>query len=279
MLDGSFRFALNCEHQISISSSNKQAHQDMETSATQAKQRVAPAMDAEKEIDTAERGLQSETMENGSNHHEEKDVMSVETDNSCFSMQRAFVAGIHVAFVTFSILLHFIHEWSNDSKFVAWLAATDESVVQHLKMMLWPWLILLVPLDMLSKVCNHASQGGSTWYLKRIKKASLLNICQANLAALTCSMLFAAGIFRLYTAIADTTHNLIADIVIFVVAVSAGPILRIWLLGRERVAGWLVLFVFAYGLIWFFVYFSYEENAHEGFWLDPHGDSKDEHDH
>ena len=191
-------------------------------------------------------------------------------------VQRLLVTLVHVIFVTFSVVSHFIYEWSGDSDFAAWLSPIDESVVQHLKMMFWPWLVLLVPLDVLTKIYFSEGSEESYWYIRQVKTTTWLNLCQANLVSLTIAMLFVAGVFRLYTAWADVSHNLPADIITFMVAVCVAPVMRIWLDGHENLTGWLLWILFLYGQLWFYVYFSYADNVHYGFWFDPHEDSEDE---
>lgn len=51
----------------------------------------------------------------------------------------AFIGSVIV--VTVGSLLHFAYEWSNKSPAIAWLAATNESVWEHQKLLVWPYLM------------------------------------------------------------------------------------------------------------------------------------------
>ena len=200
-------------------------------------------------------------------HHTEGDLSDEQAGALSLCLQIGLVIVVHVIFIAFSVIQHFIYAWSDDSDATAWLARTDESVIQHMKMILWPWLVVLFPFDALNK---SAIRNGRTWYLRKLKSTSWLTLCQSHLLALSFAMLFIAGVYRLYTALADVTDNLPADIVIFCVAVSVAPVLRIYLLGRDQAVGWMISGLFLLVILCLFTYLSYEDNLHEAFWLDPH---------
>ena len=55
-----------------------------------------------------------------------------------------------IAYVTIAVLgtlNHFWYDLSNENDFVALFAATDESVFQHMKMPVYPWLLFLFLFD------------------------------------------------------------------------------------------------------------------------------------
>ena len=200
-------------------------------------------------------------------------------DSPSHWQQGALVLTVHVLFVALTVVTHCIYEWSDQAAAAAWAVRTNESLVEHLKMFVWPWLVLLLPLDLGFKfLAPPAVEYTTTWYLQQIQTTAVLTICQAHAVALSCTMLWAAGVFRLYTWLADDAlpNNLPADLIVFLVAVSLGPVWRLWLLGRERTVGWLLLLLFAGIMIGFFTYVTYEAKVDEGFFLDSHDGGDEE---
>lgn len=204
------------------------------------------------------------------------DDESDEVKTRFFSAPRMWVTVVHAVFVGASVVMHFLYEWSDESIAMDWLANIDESVVQHLKMVFWPWLVFLCPLDIIVKTCKRqAEDGDQIWYIRKTQTTSWLTLWQSHLVSFILATLFIAGVFRVYTAAADVSHNLPADIITYMVAVILGPILRIWLFGRDQVVGWTLSVIVFCSLAFFFMYLSYEDNLHQDFWLDPH-DSEDD---
>lgn len=149
------------------------------------------------------------------------------------------------ALTSFTIIIlstgnHFWHEVSDDAMGTRWFAASDESVFQHMKMVLWPWLLVL---------------GVVTWHHKW--KNSMLSPGIGLL--ITISTI--PTLFYLYTDGFQLNHNLGADIFIFILAILLGQGFWIWFLDLkvdwwfDRTVGGLI-FV---GLTIWFITCSYHQ--------------------
>lgn len=135
---------------------------------------------------------------------------------------------------------HFWHELSDDSMGTRWFAASNESTFQHMKMVLWPWLLVL---------------GLVTWY-KRGKNSMLSSGVGLLLTISTIPTLF-----YLYTDGFQVHHNLGADIFIFILSILLGQGLWIWFLDLE-VDWWfdkLVGILIFVGVSIWFITCSYHE--------------------
>lgn len=167
---------------------------------------------------------------------------------------------LFVVVIAWSVLNHFIYEWSNQAKSVAWFAAVDESVVQHLKMIFFPWLLVIV--------------------FDFVTRASQRNrVLGANLVSMMSSMWFITIVFAIaYYASGrnkDTSGEeppwlLGFNIGTFLVGLIGGLLFRFVLYKNPTVTTNLLGGLTLLGMTWFFVYFSYSEDPKEGFWLDPH---------
>jgi hypothetical protein len=183
---------------------------------------------------------------------------------------RAIVVLVHGCFVALSVMTHFFDDWSNDSEGTVWVAGTDESVFQHLKMMLWPWLLLLFPMDFLARVYLLPKGGpreGRTWYCRCIAASSWLSLCLASTIAMLSAMLFITVVYAiLYYA---GSKSLVVDIILFLAAIIGGAILRIFWLKREAALAWTAFAYLLGGTIWFFTYFSYSDDLYVGYLFNP----------
>ena len=112
--------------------------------------------------------------------------------------------------VVLGSLLHFVFEWSGGALPVAWIAAVNESVWEHLKLGFWPALVYAA--------LEHIRFGKST---SNFLFAKTLGIW---LIPITIVILYYA-----YTAILGH-GSLIVDIAIFVVAVIVGQLVSYKLL-------------------------------------------------
>lgn len=111
--------------------------------------------------------------------------------------------------------LHFLFAWTNYWQPVAIIAAVNESTWEHFKIGFWPmliWAVVEYP------------------FLRRITR----NYWGAKCAALLVLPLVIAVLFYTYTAITGH-HYLIADVLIFVIAVIAGQIVSYKLLTVEEI--------------------------------------------
>lgn len=135
---------------------------------------------------------------------------------------------------------HFWHELSDDSLGTRWFAASDESVFQHMKMVLWPWLLVL---------------GVVSWYRK------FENSMLSSGIGLLLTISTIPTLFYLYTDGFKLHHNLGADIFIFIFAILLGQGLWIYFLDLnvddvfDKLVGGLI-FV---GVIIWFVTCSYHQ--------------------
>ncbi|MGD8815518.1 MAG: DUF6512 family protein [Anaerolineales bacterium] len=153
------------------------------------------------------------------------------------TIQRWEFLGI-VFIIVFGSMLHFLFEWSGYARPVAILAAVNESTWEHFKIAFWPSLIwALIEFPFLRKRTR--------------------NFAIAKAAGLATMPLVIAALFYGYTAFTGQ-HFLIADIVIFILAVIFGQWLSMWILVREAIEiawlrgfaiGALVIMVAAYSTL------------------------------
>lgn len=103
--------------------------------------------------------------------------------------------------VIFGTLAHFIYDWSNHNKYIALLVAVNESVWEHMKLIVLPsliWLLIEIPFI-----------------------GSNSNFMIAKLVSLMTMLFFIPVMFYLYQLIFKKT-NLVFDIIEFVVAIALG---------------------------------------------------------
>jgi hypothetical protein len=183
---------------------------------------------------------------------------------------RTIVIFGHCSFFGVAVLANFIYDWSNDSEGAAWLALTNEGVTQHLKTILWPWLLILLPMDLLSQMyCarNGLETEQCTFYLRCIARSSWLTLCLSTMVAMLSGMLFIAIVFSIL--LYGGSELLAVDVTVYTVGVIAATLLRLFLMKRKTVVMWAAFIYLLGGTIWFFTYFSYSENVYEGYWFDP----------
>ena len=117
------------------------------------------------------------------------------------SIQRWEIAGI-LFIVAFGASLHFLFEWSGYWRPMAIIAAVNESTWEHFKIAFWPsiiWALIEFP------------------FIRQKTK----NFAIAKAAGLLTMPLVTAVLFYGYTAFTGQ-HFLIADIIIFIIAVIVG---------------------------------------------------------
>lgn len=171
-----------------------------------------------------------------------------------------------IAFVI-SILNHFIYAWSNNSKGIAWFASNSESVLQHLKQVLWPWLLVILPLDLVwaGKDVRHSVLD------KEEKSQDMVTALTANVASLLSFFVFIYIFFAIFYYANDKKDNLAFSITLFVLAFVLAIMLRYILARRDRVATLVLSSIVLLSTAYFFVQFSY--NADEigtSYLFDPH---------
>jgi len=113
-------------------------------------------------------------------------------------------------------VLHFAFEWSGELRAVAAFAAVNESVWEHLKLTYWPALLY------------------AAIEYRKIKNLTD-NFIIAKTAGIYVMPAAITGLFYAYTTITGS-DNLIADIVIFVVAIALGQLTSYKILAREQLS-------------------------------------------
>jgi len=101
-------------------------------------------------------------------------------------------------------LLHFVFEWSGESRIAGLIASVNESVWEHLKLTYWPALLY------------------AALEYRRVRNLSD-NFIIAKTASIYVMPAAIIALFYAYTTITGS-DNLIADITIFVVAVALGQL-------------------------------------------------------
>jgi len=111
-------------------------------------------------------------------------------------------------------LMHFAFEWSGELRPVGVFAAVNESVWEHLKLTYWPALLYAL-------LSYRKLKGLSDNFT--IAKAAGIYVMPAAII----------GLFYAYTAITGS-ENLVADIVIFVVAIALGQLVSYRILAMPQ---------------------------------------------
>jgi hypothetical protein len=174
------------------------------------------------------------------------------------------------------ILNHFIFAWSCNSGATAWFAATDNSAVQQSKMYVWPWIVILMPADIIwtqfsSKLPDQGLLGAKrhTKPRKNVHPAthvasvgpSVLHAVTANFAALLttiCTVAIVCSIIYYTVGRKDSFTGLIL-VFIFAGALGMGPV-RLALLDYPEAAQWLLIVSAGVAFVTFFTYISYKDS-------------------
>ena len=114
-------------------------------------------------------------------------------------------------------LLHFLFDWSGESRLVALIAPVNESIWEHMKLVLWPMAVFA-----LVEYRSIGKEIGRFW-------------C-AKLKGLLTALLLIPAIYYLYTG-ALGQHWMWFDVAIFFLAVGAGFLLKPGFSPRESLAG------------------------------------------
>ena len=153
------------------------------------------------------------------------------------------VLGWEIGGIVFILLvgavLHFAFEWSGGWKPLAVVAAVNESVWEHLKLGFWPALLY-------TAIEYRYLRGFSNNFI--VARTAAAVVIPATIVVL----------FYAYTAVVE--DMLVADILIFVVAVVLGQLASLWLLRFRplpRALHWLaavslILLVLAFALLTFY---------------------------
>lgn len=132
--------------------------------------------------------------------------------------QKTIVSFIFISFFiigTMGVLNHFIYDWGNQANVLAFFAATDESVFQHMKLAFWPWLWTILVVYMMR-------------FSKGFKGFDFIqNVCSSTIG-LAVYIGFIPLSFYLYTEAFGYEHNLPTDIALYFVSVLVGT--TVWAL-------------------------------------------------
>lgn len=181
----------------------------------------------------------------------------------------AMVAVLMVVVLVWATLNHFIFAWTGNSPSAAWMAATDESVFQHLKMMLWPWLFVTLTFDLCWRAFGRGRMG-----MRGVRSwPSLQTVFLANVVALAIGMLFMSVVFAVIWYASGQQELLVPNIVLFTVSLVGAQLLRLVLFRYEKQTALIAGVLLMYGIVWLFTYTSYRDNLREGFWFDKHEES------
>ena len=130
-------------------------------------------------------------------------------------------------------LLHFTYEWSNHNKYVSLLSAVNESVWEHMKLLVFPslvWMIIEIPF-----ISNNS------------------NFLTAKFVSLIVMILLVPTLFYLFKYLIKQSI-LIVDILIFYVAVGVGQFLSYIILGASVLPN-IFNYISLIGLILIYSYF------------------------
>jgi hypothetical protein len=237
---------------------------------SQAPASIAPDVEQPRVLELQEKQSNTSTRQNEeesspSSPQQEEQVLTVRQNR----ITTIVVTLLHLLFIGLSLLTHFVNDWTDDSNATIWFSPTDGSVIQHLKMMLWPWLVVLLPMDVITKKLLQ-NKKGNTLYLNQISKSSSwVGVCMVTPISILSAMLFISIVFAMLYYGGSTSP--IPDIALFIVAIVGGALLRIYLMAKPiETISWIAFGYLMFGLIWFFTYFSYSEDIYVGYWFNPH---------
>jgi FtsH-binding integral membrane protein len=150
--------------------------------------------------------------------------------------------------VTFGLgaLFHFTYEWSGKSPATAWFSATDESVWEHMHLVLWPHILVTSGFLLLSHFTGGLEQ----------------DFVLSRSLGLLVAMILIPSLFYLYTNGHTNKSYLWVDILIFLFAILAGAMVS-WIVGLKLgpSQSWMLATALAIHLVLllFFTAFAYEK--------------------
>lgn len=119
--------------------------------------------------------------------------------------------------ISLGSLFHFTYVWSGKSPGTAWFSAVDESVWEHMHLVVFPWLV-----------------GTSLLLFARGEVDDEVFLSRA--VGLVTTLFLIPAIFYLYTVGRTRKDYLVVDILIFILAIVAGGVVS-WLLSLKLSAG------------------------------------------
>jgi hypothetical protein len=147
-------------------------------------------------------------------------------------------------------ILHFVYEWSHERRGVAWLAATNESVWEHMKLTIWPYTIATGVIYAVSRK-NRNNESTDVWLTRFI--------------GLVLTLLIIPAVFYAYTGGGKEGRSVLAvDILTFVFAVLSGHLLTCIIPLREKIWTLVLGVTLTVILLALFTVFSYQPPNRKG---------------
>lgn len=153
-------------------------------------------------------------------------------------LKRKEIIGVFVVFLL-GFLMHFLYEWSDHSTFIGLFAPINESVWEHLKLVLWPTIIY--SLYEYFSIKDHKT-----------------NFTTAKLASILIAIATILIIFYSYTSI--TGHSILfIDILSFLIGISLGQLFSYKIMTEKELPNWLnvLSLILIIALIAIFIVFTF----------------------
>lgn len=153
--------------------------------------------------------------------------------------QKWLIFGVSIIFVAAS-LLHFVYEWTGENKIIGLFVPVNESVWEHLKLVLLPIIIWWIAFYMVKG--EKFSINKNKWYLGCI-------------VSLVTSMLFILAFFYTYTE-AFGIKSIVLDIVDTFLGILFGQILGAHIYKYSRGIDWVVSAIIILLIVGAFAWFT-----------------------
>lgn len=161
----------------------------------------------------------------------------------------AFIGTLIVILV--GSLLHFVYEWSNESSSVKWLAATNESTWEHMKLAVWPYtittlLIYFIGTKDYEECCERTIQ------------TDKLDVWLSRSIGLVIMLLYIPTIFYLYTRRGKVGNSILpVDILIFITSAVLGNFISCMAIFKARLWTNIIGILLTMSIPIIFIIFSY----------------------
>jgi hypothetical protein len=144
--------------------------------------------------------------------------------------------------------MHFLYDQTGNNKVAGIIAPVNESVISHLKLILWPWMLYMIV-----DVCISKGDRSLTF--------------ASNVSGILMTMSLIASTYYMFVQISRRTHNLGVLISLFVVSVIFGFMFKFGLDKLQNLSTnvWVLGFIV---LTWIVVYFGTQQDS--SWWTDPH---------
>lgn len=115
---------------------------------------------------------------------------------------------VTVIVIIIGVIMHYFYEWSNENKLVGYFAPVNESVWEHLKLLLFP-LLVAVAFEV---------------YVARSKGQKVNNVWTALIVSALVGMTFIVTTFYTYTGAITSKSVVTLDILTFIIAAALSSI-------------------------------------------------------